>query len=228
MCTAPATPGRSRETAPFIVAHRAGNDLDLLRRAEDLRIPLIEADVRLFAGRLEVRHLKTLGPVPILWDRWRVAAPWTPRLTLPALLAEARPDTELMLDLKGRDPSLTPMVRDALAKARTRQVSVCSQNWDLLEALRDLPGVRCVHSVGGRRGLSALLTRFGGQRLGGVSIHRKLLDSSVVAELRRRAEMVLSWPVETPAEGRQLAGWGVDGLITSKFETLGPLWHVDG
>src|SRR6188508_3273249 len=85
--------------SPFIVAHRAGNDLARLRRAERVRPGLVEADVHLFRGRLEVRHLKTLGPLGVLWDRWYLAPPGTPRLELHELLAAT--DTALMLDLKG-------------------------------------------------------------------------------------------------------------------------------
>jgi hypothetical protein len=32
--------------------------------------------------------------------------------------------------------------------------------------------------------------------------------------------MVLSWPVDSVAEARKLASWGVDGLISSRFELL--------
>src|ERR1043165_2169704 len=98
------------DAVPFVVAHRAGNDLELLRRAEAVRPGLIEADVHLFRGRLEVRHLKTLGPLPILWDRWYLASPRTPRLQLGELLAGAGPETALMLDLKGRDARLAELV----------------------------------------------------------------------------------------------------------------------
>ena len=101
---------------PFIVAHRAGNDLELLRRAEALRPRLIEADVHLYAGRLEARHLKTLGPLPLLWDRWYLASPRTPRLRLAALLEGASPETTLMLDLKGLRRSVGRRVRDRLEK----------------------------------------------------------------------------------------------------------------
>jgi hypothetical protein len=37
-----------------VVAHRAGNDLARLRRAEELGVDLVEADVRLWRGRAEV------------------------------------------------------------------------------------------------------------------------------------------------------------------------------
>jgi glycerophosphoryl diester phosphodiesterase len=79
---------------------------------------------------------------------------------------------------------------------------------------------RVVNSVGSRRQLAALRRAFRARRLHGVSIHRRLLDARTVADLRDRADLVLSWPVATPEEACLLAGWGVDGLITEAFETL--------
>lgn len=179
----------------------------------------MEADVHLFRGRLEVRHLKTLGPVPILWDRWTLAPPWTPRLQLEALLESA--GGELMLDLKGRNPRLARLVAAALARhARGARITVCSRNWRLLEPLRGIEGVRIVHSVGSRRQLRELRRRFAHRRLDGISIHRRLLDEPTVRELRERADLIMSWPVEHAAEARTLAGWGVQGLISSRFEAL--------
>src|SRR4051794_28440695 len=201
---------------PFVVAHRAGNDLTVLRRAQDARAGLIEADVHLWRGRLEVRHLKTLGPLPVLWDRWYLAPPGTPRLELAALLAAADPGTALMLDLKGRNPELARRVAAAL----TRPVTVCSRRWPLLEPFREQRGVRVVHSVGSRSQLRALRRRYEGRRLAGISIHRKLLDAETVADLRARAELIVSWPVTSAEEALRLAGWGVDGVITERFETL--------
>ena len=32
----------------------------------------------------------------------------------------------------------------------------------------------------------------------------------------------MSWPVATLDEARRLAGWGVDGVITERFEALAP------
>ncbi len=206
---------------PFIVAHRAGNDIALLARAARVRPRLIEADVHLFRGRLEVRHLKTLGPVPILWDRWRIERPGRPRLALAQLLDAAGPGGELMLDLKGVDPRL-PRRLAAELRGRALTVTVCSRRWSHLEPLARLPGVRVVHSVGSRRQLAALRRRFAGRRLAGVSIHRRLLDPATVADLRRRSELILSWPVATAEEARLLGEWGVHGVITEHFEALGP------
>lgn len=205
---------------PFIVAHRAGNDLALLRRAEGVRPHLVEADVHLYRGRLEVRHLKTLGPLPVLWDRWYVASPRTPRLELAELLDHVDADTALLLDLKGRDRRLS--LRVAATLSSRQPVTVCSRNWHLLEPFLDDPHVRAVHSVGSRRQLRALRRRFAGRRLAGVSIHQRLLTPRIVADLRARSEIIVSWPVATVEEARRLAAWGVDGVITERFEALAP------
>jgi glycerophosphoryl diester phosphodiesterase len=208
---------------PFIVAHRAGNDLALLRRAEGVRPRLVEADVHLYRGRLEVRHLKTLGPLPFLWDRWYLASPRTPRLELMALLDHVDSETELLLDLKGRDPRLSLRVAAELARRQpVSPVTVCSRNWRLLEPFLDEPHIRSVHSVGSRRQLRALRRRFAGRRLSGVSIHQRLLNPRTVADLRARSEIIVSWPVATVEEARRLAAGGVDGVITERFEALAP------
>jgi hypothetical protein len=210
-------------STPFVVAHRAGNDLGILRRAEALAPRFVEADLHLRRGRVEVRHLKTLGPLPVLWDRWYLAPGWRPRLYLDALLAAVSPDTELLLDLKGVDRRLPRQVRRALGgPGRALRVTVCARHWRLLEPLAGLPGVRLVHSVGNRRQLRVLRRRFRGRRLAGVSIHRDLLDLETVADLCARAELVISWPVSTPEEARRLGAWGVHGVITERFEALVP------
>jgi hypothetical protein len=207
---------------PFVVAHRAGNDLERLRHAAALHLPLAEADVHLHRGSLEVRHLKTAGPLPVLWDKWELASPRTPRLQLAALLAAAGGGgPELMLDLKGHAREIPGRLLDALARGGFgRRVTVCSQDWDLLEPLRGAPDVRVIHSVGSTRALRALHGRFAAERLTGVSIHRRLLDPTCAAGLAARADLLLSWPVETVAEGRRLASLGVHGLISQSFEAL--------
>ena len=166
-----------------------------------------------------MRHRKTLGPVPILWDRWELAPPWTPRLLLDELLAALAPGTELMLDLKGHDAELPRRVAAAIDDtALAGRITVCSQDWRLLEPLAAVPDVRVVHSVGNARQLARLLRRRG--PLAGVSIHRRLLDAALVDDLRRRAGLLLAWPVESAEQARRLAGWGVQGLISRQFEQL--------
>jgi glycerophosphoryl diester phosphodiesterase len=204
-----------------VIAHRAGNDLPLLRKAEELGIELVEADVRLWRGRLEVRHLKTLGPIPILWDRWELANPRTPRLPLRDLLDAADARTELLLDLKGRNPRLSELV---LAELRGgRPVTVCARSWRLLGPFAGREDVTVVHSVGSRRELRRLLRRFGDRRLDGVSVHERLLDAPTAAELRRVAGLVMSWPVNSVQRARELTSLGVEGLITDDLALAGAL-----
>lgn len=206
--------------SPFVVAHRAGNGIDALRRAESVGVGLVEADVRLYRGRLEVRHLKTVGPLPILWDRWMLAAPWRPRLTLRELLSATSDRTELLLDLKGPRRALGERVLDELRPYLGRRTfTVCSRWWRLLEPFEGT-SVRRIHSVGSRRQLDRLLARFAGHRLDGVSVHERLLDERVVAELKELAGVVMTWPVNGRERASELVRLGVDGLITDEAERI--------
>jgi glycerophosphoryl diester phosphodiesterase len=142
-------------------------------------------------------------------------------MELETLLEAAGADSTLMLDLKGRRRSVGRRVRRELERlAPQARIVVCSRAWRQLEPLRGMPGVRLVHSVGSRRQLRALRRRFHARRLDGVSIHQRLLDAATVADLRARAGLILSWPVATAEEAQRLAAWGVDGLITERFEEL--------
>ena len=196
----------------FVVAHRAGNDLARLHEAEQLGVALVEADVRLWHGRLEVRHLKTVGPLPILWDKWRLGNPFAPRLELRELLAEARRDTHLLLDLKGRNPRLAELVLDTLPD--DRPVTLCARSRTLLEPFVGREHVRLFQSVGSRRQLRALLRNTGARPLDGVSIHERLLDERVVADLRPHAATVISWPINSLQRAHELGLLGVQGLIS--------------
>ena len=219
--TRPRAVGHRAPRRAFLVAHGAGNDLGRLRSAEASRVALIEADVRLFRGRAEIRHLKSLGPLPLFWDRWTVAAPWRRRLSLPELLAGSG-GTELMLDLKGPRPRLSQLVLDALRPyLGIRPVTVCARRWSLLEVFEGVP-VRRIHSVGSTRQLRDLLRRHE-RRLDGVSIHERLLDAAVAAELRRVAAVVMTWPVNDLRRGAELLELGVDGLITDRPDALAGL-----
>ena len=133
-----------------IIAHRAGNDLTALRAVAGLA-DVAEADVHLFRGRLEVRHAKTIGPVPVLWERW-LLVPRPPRaLGLAEVLAAVPDGTGLMLDLKGPDPRLPRAVRAAIAGwADGRALVVSSRVWPHLATFRGRPGLVTMRSAGTR------------------------------------------------------------------------------
>jgi glycerophosphoryl diester phosphodiesterase len=48
----------------------------------------------------------------------------------------------------------------------------------------------------------------------GVSVHASLLDADVVAELHRRVERVLTWPVNDQDALETVLGYGVSGVIS--------------
>lgn len=216
-------------TGGFLVAHRAGNDLQLLRDATRLGARLIECDLRIFRGRVEVRHLKTVGPIPILWDTWHLGNPFAKRLQLDELLATVGPlGVELMLDLKGRDLRLSRKVIEALdARDEHLPITVCARDWRLLDAFDDRPDVRTVCSVGSRRGLRRLLARRREHRLGGVSIHESLLDPATITQLSAEAELIMTWPVNSAEQARTLLSWGVHGLITDDAALIAPLVQAE-
>jgi glycerophosphoryl diester phosphodiesterase len=205
-----------------VIAHRAGNDLDLLAFASRYA-DVVEADVHLYRGRLEVRHAKTLGPFPVLWERWYLLDRDTPRLLLEELLPAVGPDVDLMLDLKGPDPRITRQVIRAMSGwLAERRMLVCARMWSTVDRMRGVRGVVGIHSVGSPRQLRALLRRYGPDALDGVSIDCRLLTPGVVAALRERAPRVWSWPINDRVTAEVLAGWGVTGFITDAAHVLRP------
>lgn len=207
-----------RADRPAAIAHRAGNDLDSLKAAANSGADVAEADVWLYRGRLEVRHTKTVGPVPVLWDRWELASGWAPRLDLETLLRATPPGIELMLDLKGTDRRLPPAVIEVASRVISeRTYTVCSRNWALLEPFRDVTHVRVAHSAGSAAQLRALDARLDRWPESAVSIHQRLLTPEVVRALRDRGAPVVTWPVNSRELLHRLVGWGVSGAISDSL-----------
>lgn len=201
------------------VAHRFGNSLGGLREALAAGVDLIEADVHLYRGRLELRHSKWLGPWH-LWDRGGVLVRRRD-VEIPLLgdvLAAAR-GGRLMLDLKGVHPGLAPAVAAALRGAAP--VSICTQHWWMLRHFAGDPQSRPVLSAGSRRGLHRLRAALrAGRAAAGVSVRRDLLTPSSVAELHDSVPTVLTWPVDTPAELVDARRLGVSGVISKNLPLL--------
>lgn len=198
------------------VAHRAGNGIPLLAPALALGADLLEADVHLRRGRLEVRHGKSLGPLPWLWERWYLLR--DDRLQLHDLLAGLPDGATLMLDLKGWQPWLGVRVREAMADAPP--YLVCGRQWRMLEAFADLPNVRVVHSTRTLAELTRLEHHLSTHPTWGVSVHRSLLTKDRVTALRRRAEIVMTWPVNDLQEYDDVVGLGVNAVISDDLAVL--------
>jgi glycerophosphoryl diester phosphodiesterase len=207
------------------IAHRAGNSLAGLHEANALGVDIIECDVHHHRGRLEVRHLKTAGPLPFLWDRWELASAAAPRLGLRELFEADRHGTTFMLDLKGRAASTGPSVATLLHDvAGHRPVLACGRYWPAVERVAQLPFVLAVLSARNRVELSRLVRRLDTDRpVHGVSLHRSLLEGPLVARLHQHVEVVMTWPVNDVTTLDAVVALGIDGVISDEppvLETL--------
>jgi glycerophosphoryl diester phosphodiesterase len=210
------------DRSPFLrIAHRAGNTVAGLRAAEAANCDVAEADIWYYRGRLEVRHTKTMGPAPLLWDRWSLEPAWQPRLQLDQLVAAAGHETLLMLDLKGGHQSLSEaVIAEMRSTAPGVRYLVCSQWWDSLERFRHVEEAFVIHSAGNARMVRDVVERLSWGRRHAVTAHRRLLSTGIVARLHEHAEAVISWPINTMAEYEEVRAYGVDGITSDSIPLL--------
>ena len=209
--------------APLLIAHRAGNDPARLRAAEDAGADFIEADLHLWRGRLELRHLKTAGPLPVYWDRWALAPPWRRFDSVEDLLAGAGPQTALLLDLKGSDPAAARMLSAALSRAaRTAPLLVSARAWPLLDEI-DPALARRIGSAARPRQLADLISHAAKRPLDGASVHLRLLQRELLERLRELAPLLMTWPVNHRHEVDRATALGVRGLISDDLRLLAAL-----
>lgn len=216
------------------IAHRAGNSLEALHSAVELGADVLEADVHAHRGRLEVRHLKSMGPLPWLWDRqdvgrmpllqdrWELVPTSVTQLQLVELLLAARSGGMLMLDLKGAGTVGPAVARAVHERVPDVPLIVCARWWPTVDAFAGLSWARPVLSARGRTALAHLQRRLRrGPAPYGVSVHRSLLDRTVVAALRERVEVVMTWPVNDVTTLDDVLKLGVNGVITDETDVLG-------
>lgn len=216
------------------IAHRAGNSLPALSAAVEAGADVLELDVHAHRGRLEVRHRKSLGPLPYLWDRtcygrvpllgdtWELLPADPDQLLLDEVLdAAASSGAALMLDLKGVG-GIGPAVDRALHARRPEvPVLVCGRWWPSMTPFFGRDRARPVLSARGRGELARLHRRLQrGPTPYGVSVHRSLLDRDVVARLRARVEVVMTWPVNDEDALADVLDAGVNGVITDDADVL--------
>lgn len=207
---------------PLVVAHRAGNDPACARAACRAGADLVEMDVHLRRGRLEVRHQHRAGP--LLWDSEGIGVALRRHGGLEAALEALEGRAEPMIDLKDGPPRLAEAVlattRRVLGPA---PVTISARRPALLEPLRGAPGVRLMRSAASPRQVETLrrLAAEGGAP--GLCVRRDRLTPALVAELRRGTEIVMTWPVDDAEDAARLAGWGVNGLICDDLELVAAL-----
>ena len=209
-------------TDPLLVAHRVGNHPEALPGAVAAGADLIEADVHLYRRRLEIRHTKTMGVLPWLWDRWYLVPASQPRLYLAALVQQLPPDTLVMLDLKGWHPWLGRVVARAMQEAAPdRPYVVAGRNWPMLTAFEPLDHVRIIHSAKSPREAAALPRRLTRHRTNAVCIHEQLLARPAVVErLRQLAPIVMTWPVASREAADLALSRGANALVVDGVDVL--------
>lgn len=194
-----------RADRPLVIAHRGANLPGSLPPGADI----LEADIWAYRGRHEVRHLKTMGPLPILWDRWQLAPGWRPRPDVVELFESLPTSVPLLLDLK-RAVDVVALA-SLIERWNDRPIAVCSQYWHHLPAFERL-SVSIVYSLANERQLRKLPGALRGRRCDGVSVHVRVLSRRTMEQLRELAPAVLSWPI-TVWDVPWALVFGVDGLI---------------
>ena len=206
---------------PLVIAHRAGNEPEAAQRAEALGADLIEADVWQYRGRLETRHVKTMGRIPLLWDRWTLQPGWGHRAVVPELLAATRPETRLLLDLKGDDTALAPRLVDTIrAQQPARQVILCGRNWDQLDSVAADDDVTIFYSVNSDDELRAVWAKLARTAHPAISIHARYLTQELARRFHDARTTVISWPVNDLTLANRLFALGVDGFTTDNLTLL--------
>lgn len=200
---------------PFGSAHRAGNTRDDALRAIEAGADLLEADIWLHNGRLELRHKQTLGPIPILWEKWSIAPGWIPRYTLRDLLRDTPEDIMLFLDFKGREMDLGPEVLKELQRtAPDRVIAICGRNYPQLQTIANEPNIICFYSVGEAEEWPVAQELIAASEQPALSIHASLATPERMAWVNDLGGVVICWDVQTVERMDELRALGVDGFTT--------------
>jgi hypothetical protein len=208
---------------PVAIAHRAGNDIARLDRARTIGADLAELDVWLHRGRVEVRHAGTVGPLPLLRERWRFSPGWGPRLLLETVIERAGPGLQLMVDLKSETQALS----EAVARAFEQRLpgssyAVTTREWWLLEPFEGRDQVCLIPSAAWPHELAELMPALG-ERFHALSMHITLVDPALMSELSGRGVAVYVWPVNTTADLERVLGAGAAGVNSDNLDLLGEL-----
>ena len=206
---------------PFGSAHRAGNSRSQALRAIEEGADLLETDIWLHKGRLELRHKQTLGPIPILWEKWSIAPGWTPRYLLRDLLEDVPEDIMIFLDFKGDNMDLGPEVLKELQRsAPDRVVAICGRNYPQLQTIADAPNILCFYSVGEEEEWPVAKELIAASSYPALSIHADLATPGRLLWMNDLGGVVVCWDVQSEKRRRELRALGVDGFTTDNPDLL--------
>lgn len=206
---------------PFASAHRAGNSREDALAAIDSGADLIETDIWLHKGQLELRHKQTLGPIPILWERWAIAPGWLPRYTLRDLLQDLPDDVLIFLDFKGENMDLGPAVLEELDRtAPNRTIAICGRNYPQLQTIADEEHVIPFYSVGDEKEWPKAQKLIEASNPPALSLLAELATPDKLAWMKERDGTTVCWGVESDEQMQRLRDMGVDGFTTDSNELM--------
>ena len=197
-----------------LIAHRAANLPETVAPAAAVA-DIVEIDLHIFRGRLDVRHAKVIWPLEVYWEKWRLLPGLTPP-SFSAVLDATPHDAHLWLDLKGFTARLA---RSVLAEIGDRRpMTASSRNWWTLKPMRQATGVRTFRSVGSRWQLWLAL-RFGAGG-DGIVMHERFAEPATVARLLELTPDVVVWAVPDLARAVELAAMDVTGVIVDDLDLI--------
>jgi len=209
--------------ARILIAHRAGNDVETMKRAFAIGVDFAEADLWLFRGRLECRHDKTAGPLPLLWERWSLKPGWwRHRLELSEVVREASGRGRLYLDLKGKDPRLPVAVLSELLRVGVDDVAFSTPNWRYLDEIEaEFPNAILFYTISNAAMLERAQPRLERGDFKALAIHGDVVSKETVAGLREKGvQDITTWGVETEEQAREVFECGVNGLTSQNLALL--------
>lgn len=209
------------EQRPLVIAHRSGNHAPTARAAFLAGADMIETDVWRYRNRLELRHIKTMGAIPLLWDRWELHPGWGHRFQIAELLNELPVEARLFLDLKGVDTNLPcQLVEEIRSIQPRRQIIFCGRTWPQLDQVVDFDDVTVFYSVGSDEEFATIWDRLDRMQHPAISINKRFLTAETVARFKKCDVTMVTWTVNTFAEAKRLHELGVDGFTTDNPEMV--------
>lgn len=202
-----------------LVAHRAGNRVDAALAVGD-QADMIELDVHVLRGRVELRHEKVLRPTLRLWERWYLLPRGAKGTPIAEVLTALDPSVPLMLDCKCFTRRAARKIRASVPTDRT--VVASTRSWWVLSAFPEGERVRRLRSCRTTWQL-ALAQRIPGLGPGtGIVAHHEILDAEVVAAVRNRTPQLFTWALPDSRRATQLVEWGATGLIVDDLSQPWP------
>ncbi|MCA9834922.1 MAG: glycerophosphodiester phosphodiesterase [Thermomicrobiales bacterium] len=206
---------------PFASGHRAGNSRQAALAAIDAGADLLETDIWLHRGRLELRHEESLGPFPFLWEKRLRIPHWYKRFTLHDLLKTTPETTLLFLDFKGKHMGLGPAVLAELERtAPNRVVATCGRNYPQLRTIADAPNIITFYSVGTEEEWPVAQEYIAASPAPALSLIANMATEERINWMKERGGVIVCWGVEDTHEMERLFALGVDGFTTDHADVL--------